>query len=248
MNNFITSFIITFIAGISTILGGFVVLFNIKNKDKIILTSLSFAAGIMVCISIIELLPESYNYLIREYSFVFVFIIILISLFSGFLLFKLLDILLTKDVDNLYRVGIFSMLAIIIHNIPEGIITFILSSSDIRLGLFMGLSIALHNIPEGISIMVPVYYGSGSYKKAFLFTLVAGLSEVIGGVIFYLIFNNYVNDLFLGSIFSFVAGIMIYLSFFELLPKSLEYENRNLTLSSFMIGIIFFFLISIFMH
>ncbi len=248
MNNFITSFIITFIAGISTILGGFVVLFNIKNKDKIILTSLSFAAGIMVCISIIELLPESYNYLIREYSFIYLLIIMAISIFSGFLLFKLLDILLTKDVDNLYRVGIFSMLAIIIHNIPEGIITFILSSSNIRLGLFMGLSIALHNIPEGISIMVPVYYGSGSYKKAFLFTLIAGVSEVVGGVVFYLIFNNYVNDLFLGSIFSFVAGIMIYLSFFELLPKSLEYENRNLTLSSFMIGIIFFFLISIFMH
>ena len=69
MNNFITSFIITFIAGISTILGGIIVFFNINNKDKIILTSLSFAAGIMVCISIIELLPESYNYLIREYSF-----------------------------------------------------------------------------------------------------------------------------------------------------------------------------------
>ena len=132
-----------------------------------------------------------------------------ISIFSGFLLFKLLDILLTKDVDNLYRVGIFSMLAIIVHNIPEGIITFILSSSDIRLGLFMGLSIALHNIPEGISIMVPVYYGSGSYKKAFLFTLIAGISEVVGGVVFYLLFNDYVNDLFLGSIFSFVAGIMI---------------------------------------
>jgi len=248
MNNFITSFIITFIAGISTILGGFIVFFNINNKDKIILTSLSFAAGVMVCISIIELLPESYNYLIREYSFLSLLLIMFISIFSGFLLFKLLDILLTKDVDNLYRVGIFSMLAIIVHNIPEGIITFILSSSDIRLGLFMGLSIALHNIPEGISIMVPVYYGSGSYKKAFLFTLIAGISEVVGGVVFYLLFNDYVNDLFLGSIFSFVAGIMIYLSFFELLPKSLEYENRNLTLSSFMIGIIFFFFISIFMH
>ena len=248
MNNFITSFIITFIAGISTILGGFIVFFNVNNKEKIILTSLSFAAGIMVCISIIELLPESYNYLMRDYSFLALLLIMFIYIFSGFLLFKLLDILLTKDVDNLYRVGIFSMLAIIVHNIPEGIITFILSSSDIRLGIFMGFSIALHNIPEGISIMVPVFYGSGSYKKAFLFTLIAGISEVVGGVGFYLLFNDYVNNLFLGSIFSFVAGIMIYLSFFELLPKSLEYENRNLTLSSFMIGIIFFFLISIFMH
>ena len=248
MNNFINSFIITFIAGISTILGGFIVLFNVKNKDNIIVTSLSFAAGIMVCISIIELIPESYIYLSRDYSFIFIFLIMFISIFSGYLLFKLLDILLTKDVDNLYRVGIFSMLAIIIHNIPEGIITFILSSSNLRLGLFMGFSIALHNIPEGISIMVPVYYGSGSYKKAFFLTLVAGISEVIGGVVLYLLFSNYVNDLFLGSIFSFVAGIMIYLAFFELLPKSLEYKNKNLTLSSFMIGIILFFIISIFMH
>lgn len=248
MNNFMISFIITFIAGISTLIGGFIPFLNIKNKERVILISLAFAAGIMVSISILDLLPESFSYLSSSYNIFIIILIILLSFIGGIGIFIILDKLLTKDVDNLYRVGIFSMIAIILHNIPEGIITFILSSSDVKLGLFLGLSIALHNIPEGISIMVPIYYGSGSFKKAFMYTLVAGLAEPIGGVIFYLLFKNYINDLMMGVLFAFITGIMIYLAFTELLPKSLEYKKNNLTLSFFMIGIIFFLVISIFMH
>ena len=159
-----------------------------------------------------------------------------------------MDKILKKDVDNLYRVGIFSMIAIIIHNIPEGIITFILSSNDIKLGLFMGISIALHNIPEGISIMVPIYFGSNNLKKAFIYTLIAGIAEPIGGVVFYLLFKNYINNMMLGFLFSFIAGVMIYLAVHELISKSLEYERSNNTLSLIMIGIIFFLIVHIFMQ
>lgn len=247
MNTFMISFIITFIAGVSTLLGGFIPFLNIKNKERIILVSLAFAAGVMFAISILDLLPSAFEYLYDNNLFL-VLIIIFIAFFIGILVFFLMDKFLKTDVDNLYRVGIFSMIAIIIHNIPEGIITFILSSSDVKLGLFLGISIALHNIPEGISIMVPIYYGTGSFKKAFLYTLIAGLAEVIGGVVFYLLFKNYINNWMLGILFSFIAGVMIYLSFTELLPKSLEYERNDLTISFFMIGIIFFLLVYIFMH
>lgn len=248
MNNFIFSFIITFIAGISTLIGGFIPFLKIKNKERIILCSLAFAAGIMVSISILDLLPSSFDYLVGRYNLLIVLFIILISFLVGVVVFFLMDKFSTKDVDNLYRVGIFSMIAIIIHNIPEGIITFILSTNDIRLGLFLGISIALHNIPEGISVMVPIYYGTNNFKKAFFYTLIAGIAEPLGGVIFYLLFQNYINDLMLGGLFSFIAGVMLYLSFAELLPKSLEYKNSNLALVFFMIGIIFFLFVHVFMH
>lgn len=248
MDNFIISFIITFIAGISTLIGGFIPFLKFKNEEKIILSSLAFAAGIMTSISILDLLPSSFNYLFNGYGLIIGLFLILIFFFVGVIVFFLMDKFLTKDVDNLYRVGIFSMIAIVIHNVPEGIITFILSTSDVRLGLFMGLSIALHNIPEGISVMVPIYYGTDNFKKAFLYTLIAGLAEPIGGVIFYLLFKNYINNLLLGFLFSFIAGVMIYLSVTELIPKSLEYKRSNMTLSFFMIGIIFFLIVHIFMN
>jgi len=248
MNNFMISFIITFIAGISTLIGGLVPFFNINNKEKVILLSLAFAAGIMISISIFDLLPESFSFLLNDYSLINIIFIILLSFFIGIFVFVILDKLLARDVDNLYRVGIFAMIAIIIHNIPEGIITFILATSDVRLGLLMGVSIALHNIPEGISVMIPIYYGTGSFKKSFLFTLVAGLAEPLGGIVFYFLFKNYINNFILGILFAFIAGVMIYLSFSELLPKSLYYNKHRSTLFAFMVGIIFFLIIGIFIH
>ena len=96
--------------------------------------------------------------------------------------------------------------------------------------------------------MVPIYYGSNNFKKAFLYTLVAGIAEPIGGVVFYLLFKNYINNLMLGFLFAFIAGVKIYLSIHELIPKSLEYRDNSRTLSYFMIGIIFFLIVHIFMH
>lgn len=247
MNIFFISFIITLIAGLSTLIGGFIPFINISSKEKIIAGSLAFSAGIMVCISFLDLLPNGFLYLYGKYkifSIFYIFIFILI----GLIIFFILEKVLTKKIDNLFRVGIFSLVGIILHNIPEGIITFLLTSKDVKLGLFMGLSIALHNIPEGISIMVPIYYGSNSFKKAFFYTFLAGISEVIGGVVFYIIFKDIFNDLFFGFLFSFVSGIMLYISVYELLPKSLDYKNFSLSLSWFMLGIIFFLLVHIFMH
>ena len=247
MNNFIISLIITTIAGISTLFGGFIPFLNIKNSERVIVVSLSFAAGVMMAISILDLLPSSFKYLYKDNLFL-VLGLIFTSFMIGGLFFLFIDRFFETKVDGLYRVGIFSMIAIILHNIPEGIITFILSVSDVKLGLFLGLSIALHNIPEGISIMVPIYYGTGSFKKAFFYTLIAGLSEVIGGVVFYLLLGHYINDFMLGILFSFISGVMIYLSFCELLPKSLKYKSNNLSISFFMIGIVFFLLIYLFIH
>ncbi len=248
MNTFLMSFIITFGAGISTLFGGFIPFLGIKNKDTIVASSLAFAAGIMLSISVLDLIPSAVSYLATECRVRMIIILFGIAFFLGWLIFFLMNKFSTKNVDNLYRVGIFSMIAIIMHNIPEGIITFILSSSDIKLGLLLGISIALHNIPEGISVMVPIYYGTNSFKRAFLYTFVAGIAEPIGGVLFYLLFNSLIDNTMLGLLFSFIAGVMIYLSIWELIPESLEYKKNNLSLSWFLIGIIFFLIVHIFLN
>ena len=128
---------------------------------------------------------------------------------------------------NLFKVGILSMIAIILHNIPEGIVTFIVSNKSIMLGLPICLSIALHNIPEGISIAVPIYYSTKSKKKAIFYTFLAGLSEPIGAILTGLFLVNYVNDMILGMLFAFIAGIMIQISSYKLLPTGKDYDKKS---------------------
>lgn len=137
------------------------------------------------------------------------------------------------------------MLAIILHNIPEGIATFLASTSDMSLGIALTIAIALHNIPEGISISIPIYYSSNSKKRAILYTLISALSEPFGALLAYLFLSKIVTDTIMGCIFSIIAGIMIFISMFELLPTSFKYKNRGVTILFFIIGILFMYINSI---
>lgn len=146
-----------------------------------------------------------------------------------------------KNISNkkLYRLGLVSMLAIIMHNIPEGVATFLSSSTNMSLGLSLALAISFHNIPEGISIAIPIYFSTKSRLKAFLYTLISGLSEPLGAILAYLFLSNIINNFIMSIILAMIAGIMIHISIYELLTESLSYEKRRLTFIFFSIGFIF---------
>lgn len=133
------------------------------------------------------------------------------------------------------------MLAIILHNIPEGIVTFLSSQSNVKLGISLTIAIALHNIPEGISIATPIYYSTNSRFKAFLYTLISGISEPIGALIAYVFLSKYIgsNINIMGLILPVIAGIMTHISLFELLPTSFKYKEHKNTILFFIIGSIF---------
>lgn len=238
MNNLFLSFFITGIAGFSTLLGIFAICFSDKRREKLISCSLIFSAGIMIFLSIFDLIPESINYMMNFYSLIPSLIIGAIFIFFGIIFTHFIDNLLVTDGSNLYKVGLISMIALIIHNIPEGIITFLTTTKDIKLGLPLAFSIALHNIPEGISIFVPIYYGSKNKKKAFLYTFIAGFSEVLGAFIAWLFLSHLVNDYFFSFIFAITAGIMLYIAIYELIPESIKYKNKLILTFWFIIGII----------
>ena len=231
--------ILTSLAGFATLIGVIPIFVKIKNKDYIIASACAFASGVMICISIFDLIPESIAYL-RSYfggfsviSLCFIFIVI------GIILSMILDNYIDKvsNNSNLFKVGILSMIAIILHNIPEGIVTFIVSNKNIMLGISICIAIALHNIPEGISIAVPIYYSTKSKKKAIFYTLLASLSEPFGAILTGLFLVNYINDMALGLLFAFIAGIMIQISSGKLLPTGNGY-NKKLSLIFFIIGFI----------
>ena len=244
MNNIGISFLLTILAGLSTMLGTILIFIKIKNEDKIIAGSLSFASGVMISVSIFDLVPESISMLSEYLSGLGVIIVTFLFIMLGIIISSFIDNKLPSSYKNipLYKVGIISMIAIILHNIPEGVATFISSTKDISLGLSLAIAIAMHNIPEGISISVPIYYSTGSKKKALLYTFISGLSEPFGAIIAYLFLMPFINNIILGILFSLIAGIMIRISFVELLPSSNSYNENFITKLFFIIGVIFMLL------
>lgn len=241
MSNVTMGFILTIIAGLSTLLGLIAIYIKVQNQDKIICSALAFAAGVMICVSITDLVPESINMLKNSLSGIMIPIISFIFIILGVIISMLIDKSI-PDINNsssLYKVGIISMLAIILHNIPEGIATFISTTKSTTLGISLTTAIALHNIPEGISIGVPIYYSTKSKKKAFLYTLISALSEPFGALLTYIFLFPYINDFILGLLFSLIAGIMLQISFCELIPESKGYNLKKIYMISLSLGVLF---------
>lgn len=236
------SFFITSFAGLSTMIGTLIIFFKNKNQNKIITASLSFAAGVMICVSLLDLIPESIELLTHTFKNFVSIIIFMIFFCIGVITSMTIDRYMPESKQHeskLFRVGLISMLAIVIHNIPEGIATFMASNMDKSLGISLAVAIAMHNIPEGISITVPIYYSTKSKKKSFLYTFISAISEPFGALIAFLFLKNFVNDIFMGILFSLIAGIMIHISLYELLPTSKKYNEIKITILFFIIGIIF---------
>lgn len=231
-------FLLTTLAGISTLIGALVIFIKRKN-DNIIISSLAFAGSVMVMVSISDLIPESYNLIIKNHSLFETIILILLFINVGIIISMLIDKYLPSNENKLYRVGIVSMIAIILHNIPEGIATFVTSSSNIGLGITLTLAIAAHNIPEGITIALPIYYSTNSKLKAILYTFISGLSELFGAIIAFLFLKPIVNDTNLGVLFAIIAGIMIHIASYELFPTSFKYKKNILSIISIIIGFLF---------
>jgi len=248
MSSTLYAFILSFLAGASTLLGTIPILFKIKNKEHLIASSLSFAAGVMICVSFTDLIPEASHLLHQIFkpfpAIIFLFIFFTIGVIFSMMIDKFFPTKENKQIKNqkLYRIGIVSMLAIILHNLPEGIATFLSASENRSLGLALTIAIALHNIPEGISISIPVYYSTGSRKKAFFYTLISGLSEPLGAFGAYLFLSPFVNDFIMSILFCFIAGIMIHISIYELLKESKSYHYPFSTFFFFLFGFIFMLL------
>lgn len=245
MNNTVFAFILTFLAGFSTMIGALFIFIKNKNPKKIILSSLAFASGVMICVSVVDLIPESIALLRDNLTSLNSILLCVLGIILGVIISMLIDYYLpdnkikVKNNKSLFKVGIISMLAIIMHNIPEGVATFAITSNNTTLGLSLAIAIAMHNIPEGISISIPIYYSTKSKLKAIIYTLISALSEPFGALLAYLFLKDIINDTILGILFATIGGIMMQIAFCELIPTAREYNNKKLFYLFFIIGIIF---------
>lgn len=229
--------LITSIAGCATMLGNVLLFIDLKYKERLISFSLGLSFIVMFLISVVELIPEGMKLAYATFSIVELFLSGVFLLLAGYFIVSIID----KNIANqntLYRVGILSMISLLIHNIPEGMICAITTSTNIRLGLEMSFLILIHNIPEGICISLPIYYATKSKRKAFIYTLISGMGEIFGALITMFILRRFINNYMLYVILLITAGIMITLSIKKILIEGLSFKKYKWFVGGIIIGII----------
>ena len=247
---------LTVFAGLSTGIGSALAFFSKKTNESFLSLALGFSAGVMIYVSMIEIFPKARVSLETHYGDVSKgYLITTLAFFGGIALIALIDKLVPNHENpheihdgvemvqseddkkkSLMRMGLFSALAIGIHNFPEGLATFMAAIQDPTLGVSIAVAIAIHNIPEGISVSVPVYYATGSKKKAFLFSFLSGLAEPVGALIGFFLLRNFLSDGLFGMVFAGVAGIMVYISLDELLPTAEKYGKHHIAIGGLIAG------------
>lgn len=246
-NHFLSAFILTFFAGLSTVIGGFLTFFVKKESFKVLSLGMSFSAGVMIYVSFMEMMPAASDALSRQMSQTAASGLTALLFFVGIALCALIDQLFPEHVssddigqrtpkrkktdarhpDNVRRIGLFTMVALTIHNFPEGLSVFVAGADSPSLGLAIAVAIALHNIPEGISVALPIYSATGSRAKAIFWSFLSGMAEPVGAIIGYFALQFFMPDYALGCLLAITSGIMVFLSIDELLPASKEYEDGH---------------------
>ncbi len=248
-----TAFILTILAGLSTGIGSLVAFFIRGRSLRILSFAMGLAAGVMLDLSCVEMLPHAHHELEELlldahdadlYS--------LVAFFGGLFLAGLIDrfvphqhvpvqdgnLLQPQDTQRLLRVGTMTALALAIHNFPEGVATFVAALEDPHLGIAMALAIALHNIPEGIAVSMPIYYATGSRRKAFWYSFSSGLVEPLGAFLSYFLLSAYLTPLVMSLLVAAVAGIMVFIALDQLIPTAHQYDSGRASIYGIACGML----------
>ncbi len=256
MKNILFAFGLTLFAGLSTGVGSLMAFFSKKFNPKFLSITLGFSAGVMIYISFVEIFFKAKDSLVGIFGHKIGYLWTVVAFFGGIGIIALIDKLVPsyenphelKSVHNLksddqnnsklMRMGVFSALAIAIHNFPEGLATFMSALHDPHLGVSISAAIAIHNIPEGIAVSVPIYYATKSRKKALGLSVLSGFSEPVGALIGFFVLRMFFNEALFGLIFAGVAGIMVYISLDELLPTAEEYGEHHIAILGLVAGMV----------
>ena len=248
MEPLLLAFLVTLGAGLATGIGSLLAFTRKAPSKKFLAFMLGLSAGVMIYVSLVEIFQKAVVSLAEatgEYSSGYLFATL--GFFAGFVIIAIIDMVFDKSFHNhhndleldpeehaddhleregLMRMGLFTALAIAIHNFPEGLATFIATLEEPSLGIAFAVAIAIHNIPEGIAVSIPIYKATGSRLKAFWYSFASGLAEPVGAVVGFFVLSQFINEYFFGIVFAGVAGIMIYVALDELLPTAKKNDHH----------------------
>jgi len=242
----IIPFLLTMLAGLSTVVGSLIFFSHTFSSKKHMNFLLGLSAGVMIYLSFMELLPYSIKGIgFLSANIYLLFGIIIMALVDFFIPHHYLkEKVLNKQKifdHKLLSTGFMVTLGLIIHNFPEGMAVFLSSFSNIKLGVLLAIAIAIHNIPEGIAVSAPIYHATLNKGKAIKYALISGMAEPAGAIFAYLLFRSYLNKNIISYIFAIVAGIMIYISFDELLPACFKDNQGHKAIFGIITGMVIAF-------
>ena len=255
MHPVLFAFGLTLLAGLATGIGSAIAFFAKRTNTRFLAVSLGFSAGVMIYVAFAEILRKAQASLVAPFGARGAAWATTLAFFAGIGVIALVD-LLVPEADNphelrgveelqgapdpqaarLKRMGLMTALAIALHNFPEGLATFLGALQEPKLGVPIAVAIAIHNIPEGIAVSVPVYYATGSRRKAFLQSFLSGLAEPAGALVGFLLLRSFFTGATFGLAFAAVAGIMVFISIDELLPAAREYGEAHISIYGVVTG------------
>jgi ZIP family zinc transporter len=251
---------LTLMAGLATGLGSALAFFAKRTNLRLLSWSLAFSAGAMLCVSFMEILPKANASLARSFGSSSAGWLATLGFFAGITVMAIIDALvphadnpheLRSDADLqrlkapghatvvptgeqrlLRRMGLFTALAVAIHNFPEGVATFLAAIEDPPGGVAIAFAVALHNIPEGVSVSAPIFYATGRRGRAFVYSFLSGLTEPLGGLFAAVTLDWLLAPHAVGLVFASVAGVMVYVSLHELVPTARQYGRSHEVLAA----------------
>jgi ZIP family zinc transporter len=256
-SNVVPALIATLISGLSTGIGGLMILFYGKPSNTKIGHMLSFSSGVMIYISFMDLLYESIIrlgfYTANLWFFVgMVFFALVLKLFPEP---KIIDKKAKARSDNgkpsqedLIRLGIVTAIGISLHNFPEGLAVYVACLKGIHMGLPLTVAIAMHNIPEGLAVAAPIYEATGSKWQALKYSVLSGVCEPFGALVFGIFFSNVLTPYIVQCLLAGVAGIMVFMVIRELMPATLKYIKASDASISNLIGMFVMFYSVYYLH
>jgi ZIP family zinc transporter len=246
------AFALTLVAGLATGIGSALALLARTTNTRFLSAALGFSAGVMVYVSFVEILADARASLAAELGTRPGAWAAVLAFFGGIGLTALIDRLVPAAENphevhrveemhrrpdaHLMRMGMLSAAAIALHNFPEGIATFVAALDNPRVGASIAAAVAIHNIPEGIAVAVPVFYATGSRARAFSWSFLSGLSEPLGALVAWWLLGGLAGPTLRGVLFAAVAGVMVFISFDELLPTAREYGEHHVAVYGLISG------------
>jgi ZIP family zinc transporter len=259
MNTVLIAILLTAGAGLATAIGSLVAVFWREPGPRFMAATLGFSAGVMIHVSYVELLAGGMETLDGVATWPGGgFVLGHLAFFGGVLLMFAVDLLVSHiyimespgpaaglpsapepaSGARLRRASVLVAAGIAVHNFPEGMATFMATLKDVSLGGTLAVAIAIHNIPEGVAVAVPVYAVTRSAKKAFLWSLLSGVSEPVGAVMAWLVLAPFMGDAVLACTLCAVGGFMVYISFDELLPVAHSYGQEHVCVAGVVAGMV----------
>jgi zinc transporter, ZIP family len=229
--------LITLLAGLSIVLGVFIIR-ETHNSETIEHLSIAMALAAMLSLMIFDLIPD-----IRESGESLGWLSIILFIVLGFLLLKLLDLFIPDHEDheknheqeNASHIGVISALAIILHNIVEGMTVYSLSLSSLSQGILFAFAISLHNIPMGMMIYSTMIRDRKHRKEKELILGLVSISTLIGGILMHLV-SGLMTENLIGALVCLASGMIIYIVFIELLPHVIKTKEPKINLIGILIG------------